>query len=112
MHPRHRTPRAGLARTPRLALVLLALVAMMCGLAAPAAAQTTAEVVLLWTAPGDDGNVGRATSYQLRYRTSNVSGTDPTTWWNAATPVSGLPTPSNSGQTDSRRVTGLTPLTT
>ena len=112
MHPRHRTSRAGLARTPRLALVVLALVALMCGLAAPVGAQTTAEVVLLWTAPGDDGNVGRASSYQLRYRTSNVSGTDTTTWWNAATPVSGLPTPSNSGQTDSMRVTGLTPLTT
>ncbi|HET9252917.1 MAG TPA: fibronectin type III domain-containing protein [Candidatus Eisenbacteria bacterium] len=113
MHPRHRTPRAGLARTPRLALVL-ALVALMCGLAAPAAAQTSADssVVLLWTAPGDDGNVGRAATYQMRYRTSNVSGTDTLTWWNAATPVTGLPTPSIAGATDSMRVRGLTPLTT
>jgi len=69
-------------------------------------------VVLLWTAPGDDGNTGRATTYALRYRTSNVSGTDTTSWWNAATPVTGLPAPSNAGSTDSMRVRGLTPLTT
>jgi Fibronectin type III domain len=114
MHPRHRTPRAGLARTPRLALLVLALTALMCGLAAPAAAQTSADssVVLLWTAPGDDGNIGRATTYQLRYRTSNVSGTDTLSWWNAATPVTGLPVPSNAGATDSMRVRGLIPLTT
>jgi len=69
-------------------------------------------VVLVWTAPGDDGNTGRATTYALRYRTSNVSGTDTTSWWSAATPVTGLPAPSNAGSTDSMRVRGLTPLTT
>ena len=113
MHPRHISPRVRSTRTTRLALIL-ALTALMCGLVAPAAAQTSADssVVLLWTAPGDDGTVGRATTYQLRYRTSNVSGTDTTSWWNAATPVTGLPAPSNSGQTDSMRVRGLTPLTT
>jgi hypothetical protein len=34
----------------------------------PAWAQTAADstVTLTWTAPGDDGNVGRATSYDIR----------------------------------------------
>jgi len=77
-------------------------------------AQTSADssVVLLWTAPGDDGTVGRASSYDIRYRTTNISGTDTLSWWNAATQVVGEPTPGTSGVTDSMRVRGLTPLTT
>lgn len=77
-------------------------------------AQTSADstVVLLWTAPGDDGTVGRASSYDIRYRTTTISGTDTLTWWNGATQVTGEPVPGNSGVTDSMRVRGLTPLTT
>ena len=77
-------------------------------------AQTSADssVVLLWTAPGDDGTVGRATSYDIRYRTTTISGTDTLSWWNAATQVVGEPVPGTSGATDSMRVRGLTPLTT
>ena len=80
----------------------------------PARAQTSADssVVLLWTAPGDDGTVGRATSYDIRYRTTTISGTDTLSWWNAATQVTGEPIPGTSGVTDSMRVRGLTPLTT
>ena len=80
----------------------------------PAQAQTSADssVVLQWTAPGDDGTIGRATSYDLRYRTTAISGTDTLTWWNGATQVSGEPIPGNAGATDSMRVRGLTPLTT
>lgn len=79
-----------------------------------AAAQTSADssVVLLWTAPGDDGTVGRASSYDIRYRTTTISGTDTTSWWNAATQATGEPVPGTSGVTDSMRVRGLTPLTT
>ena len=118
MHPLHRGSSTRFSRTGTvgarvlLALALAALAQLVT--AAPAGAQTSADssVVLLWTAPGDDGNTGRATTYALRYRTSNVSGTDTTSWWNAATPVTGLPAPSNAGSTDSMRVRGLTPLTT
>ena len=80
----------------------------------PATAQTSADssVVLLWTAPGDDGTIGRATSYDIRYRTTTISGTDTTSWWNGATQVTGEPIPGTSGATDSMRVRGLTPLTT
>ena len=79
-----------------------------------ARAQTSADstVVLLWTAPGDDGTVGRASSYDIRYRTTTIAGTDTLTWWNGATQVTGEPVPGTSGVTDSMRVRGLTPLTT
>ncbi|HEX7077291.1 MAG TPA: fibronectin type III domain-containing protein [Candidatus Eisenbacteria bacterium] len=98
-----------------LVAIFLAGVALL-GLVSPMAAhaQTSADssVVLLWTAPGDDGNIGRATSYDIRYRTVNISGTDTTSWWNAATQVTGEPAPGASGATDSMRVRGLIPLTT
>lgn len=81
---------------------------------APALAQTSADssIVLQWTAPGDDGTTGRATSYDLRYRTVNITGTDTLSWWNAATQVSGEPVPGTAGSTDSMRVRGLQPVTT
>ena len=90
-------------------LVLLCLIAPT-----EARAQTAADstAVLRWTAPGDDGTVGRATSYALRYRNAAITGTDTLGWWNAATQATGLPVPGVSGSTDSLRVRGLTPLTT
>ena len=69
-------------------------------------------LTLLWTAPGDDGNVGRATLYDLRYSTAPIVGTDTLGWWNAATLAVGEPAPSPAGQTDSVRVLGLQPSTT
>jgi hypothetical protein len=79
-----------------------------------AGAQTPADssVVLHWTAPGDDGNTGQATTYDLRYRTSAITGTDTTSWWNAATQVTGEPAPGTAGASDSMRVSGLIPTTT
>ncbi len=81
---------------------------------AVAQAQTSADssIVLQWTAPGDDGTIGRATSYDLRYRTVTITGTDTLGWWNSATQVAGEPVPGVSGATDSLRVRGLTPSTT
>ena len=95
---------------------LLALAALVAGLmpARPGYAQTAADssLVISWTAPGDDGTSGRATSYDLRYRSTPISGTDTLTWWNAATQVTGEPVPGVAGSTDSVRVRGLTPITT
>src|SRR6267142_4729784 len=81
---------------------------------AVARAQTSADssIVLQWTAPGDDGIVGRASSYDLRYRTVNVTGTDTLSWWNSATQAAGEPAPGVAGVTDSLRIRGLQPLTT
>ena len=73
-------------------------------------AQTsTVSATLLWTAPGDDGMVGRATRYDIRYSANAIAGTDTTTWWNNATVVntSGK-VPATAGAPDSMVVTGLT----
>lgn len=80
----------------------------------PALAQTAADstVTLKWVAPGDDGNVGVAARYDLRYRTTPISGVDTLSWWNAATLATGLPAPSPAGSTDSAKVRSLLPSTT
>ena len=95
---------------------VLATVLVGAALLAPGAsrAQTSADssVTLTWTAPGDDGNSGTATSYDLRYRTVGVAGTDTASWWGAATRVTGMPAPHAPGSSDSVQVRGLTPLTT
>ncbi len=119
MHARQRFPHSAKVHptasrrpTHRLLLVVaFVLAAVSPGLAF---AQTSADssVVLLWTAPGDDGNSGRAASYDLRYRTTPISGVDTLSWWNGATQVTGEPAPAVAGSTDSTRVRGLTPLTT
>lgn len=114
------TTDSGAVRAARIPLWVLIAV-FLAGLAlltliepAAARAQTAADstVLLNWTAPGDDGTVGRATTYDIRYRTVAISATDTTTWWNAATQVSGEPVPGTAGAADSMRVRGLVPLTT
>jgi hypothetical protein len=102
-----------LRTTRRLLVALLAVTGSLFATQA-AWAQTSADstITLLWTATGDDGTTGTAARYDLRYRTVGITGTDTTSWWNAATPVTGLPTPRPAGSTDSVRVKGFTPLTT
>ena len=92
----------------------LAFLALLLAAAPPARGQVNPDssVVLQWTAPGDDGTTGRASVYDIRYRTTTVSGTDTTTWWGGATQVTGEPLPAAAGVTDSMRVRGLAPLTT
>jgi hypothetical protein len=90
-----------------LALAALALVAAL-GVSERAHAQTTTSVTLVWTAPGDDGTIGRATRYDLRYSTSAIAGTDTTTWWNNASIVNVVSKiPSTAGYLDSMVVSGL-----
>ena len=103
-----------LGRAPRWLALLTFAVLMTPMWASPAFAQTAADstVALVWTATGDDGSTGTATTYALRYRTVGITGTDTTSWWNAATAVAGMPVPRAAGSTDSVRVRGLTPLTT
>lgn len=115
-HPRHNIRRTTnvlpSVRTGGLAgLVFLALLVFA---APPARGQVNPDssVVLQWTAPGDDGTSGRASIYDIRYRTTGITGTDTTTWWNGATQVTGEPFPSNPGQIDSMRVRGLAPVST
>lgn len=61
------------------------------------------SVVLSWTAPGDDGDSGVSTEYDLRMARDPISASD----WNGATPVSGEPKPGPPGAIESFEVTGL-----
>jgi Fibronectin type III domain len=83
--------------------VLLTALALPSG----SAAETWNSVTLTWTAPGDDGSAGTASQYDIRYSTSNISGTDTTTWWNQASQCSGEPAPQAAGTTQTFIVTGL-----
>ena len=58
---------------------------------------------LAWTATGDDGNTGTATSYDLRYSTSPIDGSN----WASATPATGLPNPQIAGSAETYRLNGL-----
>lgn len=43
------------------------------------------SIWLRWTATGDDGVIGRAARYDIRYSRFPIAGTDTLGWWNAAT---------------------------
>lgn len=68
---------------------------------------TPFSITLTWTSPGDDGNTGTAASYDIRYSTSTITGTD----WRLATKVSGEPSPLIAGSSQSMIVSGLLPDT-
>jgi len=68
---------------------------------------TAFSIDLTWTAPGDDGNNGTASLYDIRYSTSFISSTN----WPDATQCKNEPSPSSAGSTDNFTVTGLSPNT-
>lgn len=69
---------------------------------------STSSLDLAWTAPGDDGNLGIATSYDIRYSTSPISEVN----WSSAIQVIGEPTPSGAGSNESMSISGLLSGTT
>ncbi len=71
-------------------------------------AATTSSIVVTWTAPGDDNNTGTATTYDLRYSTSLITSGN----FDSATAVTGEPTPSVAGSSETKTVTGLSASTT
>jgi len=73
-----------------------------------ASTPTTSSLVVSWTAPGDDNNSGTATTYDLRYSTATITDGN----FSSATQVSGEPTPSVAGSSESKTVTGLSQGTT
>jgi hypothetical protein len=86
-----------------ISMLFLSLAARSAG-AAPA----TGSVTLSWTAPGDDGAVGRATAYSLRYSLAPITEAN----FGAAAQATGLPVPAPSGTTETFTVNGLVPNTT
>jgi hypothetical protein len=69
-----------------------------------AVSATGNTITISWTAVGDDGMVGTASSYEVRYSTEEIV-TDND--FNAATPANGEPTPAPSGTQETFVVTGL-----
>lgn len=101
---RRRTP----SRTRRdlfPALVLLALLAPTTVRAQGAGSDT---LTLVWTAPGDDGSVGTAASYEVRMSGSPITAGN----WASASLITGAPNPLPAGTRQSLIVRGLTRGTT
>jgi hypothetical protein len=69
---------------------------------------SSTTITIHWTAPGDDGNVGTAGQYDIRYSTSSIADAN----WAQATQVSDEPTPQAAGGAESYVVRNLTPNTT
>jgi len=69
---------------------------------------TSSSVTLTWTAPGNDGDVGLATSYDFRYSTKKINDKNDTDW-NDAIQVTDEPAPQTAGLTENHTVSQLTP---
>ncbi|HKB07987.1 MAG TPA: S8 family serine peptidase, partial [Candidatus Polarisedimenticolia bacterium] len=65
------------------------------------------SIALTWTATGDDGNVGTAAFYDLRYATTPIDDAG----FASATQVQGVPAPAAAGSAERFEVTGLDPDT-
>jgi subtilisin family serine protease len=65
------------------------------------------SATLTWTATGDDGGTGRATSYDVRYSSAPIAETN----WAAATPAPGEPAPRTAGSAERFTIAGLEPGT-
>ncbi len=69
---------------------------------------TGSSIDLTWTAPGDDGNTGTASTYDVHYSTSLIDASN----FASATTATGEPTPSVAGSSESMTITGLSANTT
>ncbi|MBI2669678.1 MAG: fibronectin type III domain-containing protein [Candidatus Yanofskybacteria bacterium] len=70
-----------------------------------AVSATQTSITLSWSAPGDDNNVGTASTYQMRWSTIPITDAN----WNAAFILSGLPAPQIANTTQSYIAIGLSP---
>jgi len=95
----------------RFAIGALALAVLVGGFFLYRARVARGQVVsqtFLFTWPGDDGNVGTASSLELRWSRNAIAGADTLSWWNAATRWTGAyPVPKIAGTADSVIVLGL-----
>jgi hypothetical protein len=67
--------------------------------------QNVGEIVLTWTAPGDDGDQGTASKYYIKHSTIEIiSETD----WDSATDIANAPTPQSASNQESFTINGLT----
>jgi phosphodiesterase/alkaline phosphatase D-like protein len=90
-------------------LASLLILAGIAGWTSNVAAQVTDNsVTLTWTTPGDDGMIGTASAFDLRYSTSPITAAN----FAQATRWASMPTPATPGTQQSATVTGLQPNTT
>ncbi len=73
-----------------------------------AAISTVTSITVRWTAPGDDGKTGRATTYDLRYSKTPITDAN----WTSATQAVSEPRPATAGTVQSCTISGLVPTTT
>lgn len=69
---------------------------------------TPNSLTLNWTAPGDDGNTGTASQYEIRYSTVPITDQN----WSSATLLDNVPAPQTAGSSESIVVSGLETSTT
>lgn len=67
--------------------------------------QTLNSITLTWTAPGDDGNIGTASMYDIRYSTEPITKEN----WDEAIQCEGEPMPQPAGSKETFTVTNLAP---
>jgi len=67
------------------------------------------SLTLVWTAPGDNNNLGNATQYDVRYSYTRIKNAND---WGNATRLSGEPLPKPPGSLENFMVSGLRPCTT
>jgi hypothetical protein len=93
-------------RTLLFAVVSLAALALLAAGAMPAghSIASTTPFTVRWTAQGDDGGVGRATSYDLRYSVLPLTAGN----FGQAVRINGLPAPGVAGTAEAFQVAGLT----
>jgi hypothetical protein len=65
------------------------------------------EVILHWTAPGNNGYIGRAAGYDIRYQAYARGPIDTETEWHNATRLVGEPSPAMAGEPESMTYSGL-----
>ena len=90
-------PRFFTFKNPLLFILFLSLIFLLIGPINLLADHTTE---LIWTAPGDDLNVGQAYRYDIRYSSVPI-GSDTANWWNFASKINSVPHPSPAGFKDS-----------
>ena len=65
---------------------------------------TQTSIQLSWTAPGDDGNIGKVTEYDIRYATFPINESN----WDLAVQITEKPIPSPAGTKERFMISNLT----
>ncbi len=72
-----------------------------------AISSTSTSITFSWTTPGDDGNSGRATSYDIRYSENLITNQN----WSSANVAPAIPAPASPGAAQPYVASGLNPGT-